>query len=101
MNSGNSTGLMEGGPSRLTTGKEHLSYIDSSIKPLCRACPNLQSIAKAKEKYSFTPNAMKAATRKRCTKTDNIGHLKDDSAIVSLDHLDFVAATTTPSGCMQ
>lgn len=84
-----------------TTGERYIKYVTGSIiNKLLRDLQNLQRIIICEEKYSFTPDVFKAATRqKRQTKDPvTIVHLKEKDEIISRDKFSKKAAITTALG---
>lgn len=84
------------------TGQQYLSYVQNGIiKKIMRCCPVLRQIVIVEEKYSFTPDSMKAATRqKRETKDrkSSIAHLKVADELVNSAAFDKKSVLSTASG---
>ena len=70
------------------TGKQYLRQIDCRLGRILKECPNTKEIVVCEEKYSFTPDGMKASTREKRQKVGGIGHLKTPEAIISLEKMD-------------
>ncbi|CAC5421316.1 unnamed protein product [Mytilus coruscus] len=86
-----------------TSGDEYLSHVENGIvKRFLNAnnFPNLQRIVICEEKYSFTPDDFKAATRqKRQTiSSSTISHLKIGSEMISEHKLSKSAVIQTDLG---
>ena len=84
------------------TGFEYLQYIQNGImKKILRSCPQLRHMVLVEEKYSFTPDSMKAATREQRKPKDDkatIGHLKLASELVSMNTFDHKSVIATAEG---
>lgn len=84
-----------------STGESYLRYISIGIiKKLLKDLPHLDRMIICEEKYSFTPDDLKAATRSKRQKKDQISihHLKDESEIITNSTFSKKAATTTGLG---
>ena len=85
----------------VTSGDEYLRFVKSSIfHKVTTSCKNLQEIIVVEEKYSFTPDGMKAPCRSSRTKKkrQSIAHLKNSSDILSKNKFDRDAITSTAIG---
>ncbi len=83
------------------TGTEYIQHVETNIiNKTLRDFPNAERMVICEEKYSFTPDAFKAATRTKRKKTtkNSIVHLKRGSEIISLDVFDKQAACSTSEG---
>ena len=82
------------------SGEEYLSFVERSvIKKILSITPNTARITICEEKYSFTPDDFKSATRvKRQKKGETIAHLKTQHQIVSHQAFDKQAVVTTMDG---
>lgn len=68
---------------------------------ITQSCPLLQQLVVVEEKYSFTPDSMKAATQQLRHSQDNkasIGHLKVAAELVSATSFDKKSVVTTAAG---
>ena len=83
-----------------TSGKKYLDYVSSIVKQVKHQLPNLKHIVICEEKYMFTPDDFKQATRKKRQKGEkiSISHLKEESEVLSDERLSKVAVTSTSLG---
>ncbi|CAG2244896.1 unnamed protein product [Mytilus edulis] len=88
---------------KATSGEEYLSHVTKGVigrllKP--SHFPNMNRIVICEEKYSFTPDDFKAATRVKRQKTSatSISHLKLESRILSDDKMSKSALIQTELG---
>ncbi|CAC5360069.1 unnamed protein product [Mytilus coruscus] len=84
-----------------TTGESYIKYVTGGIiNKLLRDLQNLQRIIICEEKYSFTPDVFKAATRQKRQTKDHvtIAHLKEKDEIISRGKFSKKAAITTGLG---
>lgn len=66
-----------------------------------KSCPRLEQMVVVEEKYSFTPDCMKAATRHKRQNGDrksSLGHLKVSTETVSTAAFDKKSILSTASG---
>lgn len=83
------------------SGKDYIEGIkEYVIQPLISMAPNARQIVICEEKYKFTPDDLKAATRSKRNKSKDtsIGHLKIGSEMLNEDKLDRLAINTTQEG---
>ncbi|XP_070203435.1 uncharacterized protein [Littorina saxatilis] len=84
------------------TGLQYLRYAQNSVIMRClKFGPDIKKIVVVEEKYSFTPDLMKAATRTRRepkTTSASIGHLKVSEELISRNTYDKSSITSTSSG---
>ena len=88
----------------VTTGMHYLRLVESNVfKPILYHFKNAQRLVICEEKYSFTPDDFKAATRKQreVLNKQTIAHLKAGENIISDSKFSKEAAITTAEGkCM-
>jgi len=85
----------------VVSGDQYVTHVqDHVIHDLMRTYSNLDRIVLVEEKYSFTPNDLKAATRLKRQKDSEgaIAHLKDASETLTNEKFDRTAITTTEAG---
>lgn len=84
------------------TGDEYVDFVKDNLNwRVLRPCPRLRELVIVEEKYSFTPDAMKAATRstrKTAASKSSHHHLKAASEMLNADHFNPKAATSTDTG---
>lgn len=83
------------------TGSEYLLMVQNGVlKPILHQFPKLQRMVICEEKYQFTPDTFKAATRdqRKTRKKDSISHLKEGTSMISSKKFDKNALITTPEG---
>ena len=68
----------------VTSGRQYLMYVQNGvIKRIMNLMPGARRIILCEEKYSFTPDTLKAATRsQRASNQPSIHHLKPSAAIL-------------------
>ena len=84
-----------------TSGDEYLRQTEKKcIKQTLAKLPNVKVLQISEEKYSFTPNAFKAATRSQRVKTSqtSISHLKTGPEMLNEKTFTKAAIETTPQG---
>ena len=85
----------------VTTGMHYLRLTESNVlKPILFHFKNAERLVICEEKYSFTPDDFKAATRKQreVQKTTTIAHLKAGENIISDSKFNKEAVITTAEG---
>ena len=85
------------------TGDQYLLNIEKLIlKPLFHYYENIERIVICEEKYQYTPDDFKAATRQQRVqkKTDTISHLKVGEEIISRTNFDRQAVTSPEGKCL-
>jgi hypothetical protein len=83
------------------TGLHYLRHVESNVlKPVFLLLQNADRIIICEEKYSYTPDDFKAATRKQrqVSNSGSIAHLKAGDAIVSTGTFNKEAVVTTAEG---
>ena len=86
---------------RAVTGMEYLKYVENAVvKSTLQKLPKVKFMALCEEKYTFTPDNFKAATRaQRSSSTiEGIAHLKTGDQIISPDTFCKTAVVTTSEG---
>ena len=86
---------------KVTSGQQYLKFIQNGVvTPLQRKLPNLDRMVICEEKYSFTPDDFKAATRakRQCKDQLSIAHLKVGDEIVSDAQYSKPSIVTTSEG---
>lgn len=84
-----------------STGMHYIRMIENSvIKPILFMSPNLKQLIICEEKYSFTPDTFKAATRAQRTTSakDSIAHLKTRNEMINKTKFDKAALVSTTEG---
>ena len=86
----------------VTTGKEYIQHVEIILRRLLHQLPKIQKLIVCEEKYSFTPDELKAGTRSQRTskvhQERTIDHLKTAADIVNDEVLNKDAATKTLLG---
>ena len=82
------------------TGSQYIHFLESVIRrDILRQLPFLQRLIICEEKYSFTPDDFKAATRcQRKSRKESITHLKDTHEVLNSDAFDKQTIVTTAEG---
>ena len=86
---------------KVSSGDAYVEFIEKGvIKHILNLAPGTKHIIICEEKYSFTPDDFKAATRlKRMKAADkNISHLKTAAEMINSNRFDKTALTTTSAG---
>ena len=83
----------------IKSGKEYIQMVERMLQGYLSKAPILNKVVVCEEKYSFTPDDLKAATREqRKSKTSNVDHLKTGSDIINEKVFNKDAATKTDNG---
>ena len=83
----------------IKSGKEYIQLIEAMVQGYLSKAPYLNKMIICEEKYSFTPDDLKAATREqRKSKTSTVDHLKAGSDIINDKVFNKDAATKTANG---
>lgn len=86
----------------VASGTQYVRAVEGSvIKPILFQFPNLKRLVICEEKYSFTPDSFKAATREQRTSKSSrqsISYLKISSGMLSSDRIDKRALIETREG---
>ena len=86
---------------KAVSGETYMKYIENSIlKKVTKMLPDLKTLVICEEKYKFTPDSFKAATRAQRTSKEKttVSHLKTQDEILSLDKFDKTSLVTTAEG---
>ncbi|KAH3716541.1 hypothetical protein DPMN_059265 [Dreissena polymorpha] len=84
-----------------SSGQQYLKYIENGvIKKTQLQLPNVQELAICEEKYQFTPDDFKAATRSQrvSKKAYSVTHLKTSEEMLSSETFHKNSIVTTPQG---
>ena len=86
--------------SKAITGLDYIKSVESDyIQNIISILPRVDQIVVVEEKYSFTPDTFKAATRdQRVSSTPSIHHLKTGREMLSAERFDKGACITSPEG---
>ncbi|VDI72179.1 Hypothetical predicted protein [Mytilus galloprovincialis] len=82
------------------TGTEYLHHIEQNIIKIKHQLPCLKHLVICEEKYKFTPDDFKAATRaqRKVTSNYSISHLKTSEEVLSSDKFDKPSLVGTSEG---
>jgi hypothetical protein len=82
------------------TGREYLHHIEQNILKAKHQLPCLKYLVVCEEKYKFTPDDFKAATRaqRKVTTSYSISHLKTSEEVLSDDKFDKPSLVSTAEG---
>ena len=87
--------------STFSNGKQYLAYVEHTVlQKLFKQIPNVEKVIICEEKYSYTPDDFKAATRNQRTsvRASSIDHLRTGSNIISDTAFKKDAITKTAEG---
>jgi hypothetical protein len=83
------------------SGREYISHVQTYLNGLLQHAPLISKVVICEEKYSFTPDEMKASTREQRKTTSNgisIDHLKTGENIINENVFNKEAVTKTEVG---
>lgn len=87
---------------KVQTGLQYLKYIENSVlKEVRKQFPSVEQVVMCEEKYTFTPNDFKSATRNQRQRKENytcISHLKTGTEILSDNLFERESVTQTDEG---
>ncbi|CAC5385091.1 unnamed protein product [Mytilus coruscus] len=89
---------------KVPSGTEYLNFVEKAVlKPTLGMLPKLKRLVVCEEKYSYTPDDLKAATREQRQKTRNssIAHLKLSTELINEHKFQKEAITSTLEGKIQ
>ncbi len=87
--------------SKVSSGMHYLRHVEASVlKPIVHQLPRMKRLVICEEKYSFTPDDFKAATREQRQTKDrgSIAHLKTVDEMISDKAFNKEAVVTTAEG---
>ena len=87
--------------STFSSGKQYLAYVEHTVlQKFFKQIPNVEKVIICEEKYSYTPDDFKAATRSQraSVRSSSIDHLRTGSSIISDTAFKKEAITKTVEG---